>query len=153
MTTSIIRIVDSPTATHVWVVLYRAAHAVETNARASISRLGLGLSDFAILELLLHKGSLPVNDLGRKVLLSSGSITTAVTRLEERRLVRRTAHATDKRARIVELTREGRKLIECAFGQHERDMEEVMSVLRPTERTELIRLLKKLGLWAAARAE
>jgi len=138
---------------HVWLVLYRAARAVERNALASISDLGIGLSDFAILELLLHKGPMPVNDLGRKVLLSSGSITTAVSRLEEQKLVRRTVSASDKRARIVQLTDGGRKVIECAFDRHAGDMEEVMSVLKPRERTEFVRLLKKVGLWAAARAE
>lgn len=138
---------------HVWLVLYRAARAAEQNALASISALGLGLSDFAILELLLHKGPMPVNDLGRKVLLSSGSITTAVTRLETQKFVRRTVHPTDKRARIVQLTSDGRKMIECAFGRHARDMEEVMAVLKDAERAELVRLLKKVGLWAAARAE
>lgn len=35
-----------------------------------------------VLEALLHKGPLPVNALGEKVLLTSGSITTAVDRLE-----------------------------------------------------------------------
>ncbi|MDE3199037.1 MAG: MarR family transcriptional regulator [Acidobacteriota bacterium] len=144
---------DSPAATHVWLVLYRAARAVERNALASIAALGLGLSDFAVLELLLHKGPMPVNSLGRKVLLTSGSITTAVSRLETRNLVERKPHATDRRARIVELTPAGRKLIECAFTRHEQDMEKVMSVLKPAERTELIRLLKKVGLWASARAE
>ena len=138
---------------HVWLVLYRAARAVERNALASISGLGVGLSDFAILELLLHRGPMPVNDLGRKVLLSSGSITTAVSRLEEQKLVRRTVSASDKRARIVELTDDGRKMIECAYGRHAGDMEEVVSVLKPGERAELLRLLKKVGLWAAARVE
>ena len=144
---------ESPSATHVWVVLFRASKAVERNALKSISNLGLGLSDFAILELLLHKGPLAVNDLGRKVLLSSGSITTAVTRLAGQNLVRRTVHAEDKRSKIVQLTDEGRKLIQCAFARHTQDLEEVMSVLKSNERIELIRLLKKLGLWAAARAE
>jgi len=140
-------------ATHVWWVLRRAAHAIEQNAVRSISALGLGLSEFAVLEVLLNKGPQPVNVIGKKVLLTSGSITAAVDRLESRKLVRRTADTGDLRARIVQLTETGRRLIERAFQQHAMDMEETMAVLRSSERTELIRLLKKVGMWAAARLE
>ncbi len=136
--------------THVWLVLWKAAHAVEWNARASVSRLGLGLSDFAVLEVLLHKGAQPVNAIGKKVLLTSGSITTAIDRLESKKLVRRTPHPEDQRARLVQLTDKGKRLIECAFRQHANDMEETMAVVSLAERRELIGLLKKVGLSAAA---
>jgi MarR family 2-MHQ and catechol resistance regulon transcriptional repressor len=140
-------------ATRVWVVLWKAAHAIEQNAVRSVSALGLGLSEFAVLEVLLHKGPQPVNVIGKKVLLTSGSITAAVDRLESKNLVRRTADTWDLRARIVQLTGRGRRLIERAFQQHATDMEGTMAVLRSRERTELVRLLKKVGMWAAARLE
>ena len=141
------------TATRVWTVLWKASHAIGQNAERSISALGLGLSDFAVLEVLLHKGPQPVNTIGKKVLLSSSSITAAVDRLESKKLVRRTPDATDLRARIVQLTQTGRQLIHRAFQQHAMDMEETMAVLRSSERTELVRVLKKVGMWAAARLD
>jgi MarR family 2-MHQ and catechol resistance regulon transcriptional repressor len=140
-------------ATHVWLILWKAARAVEQNAARSVSALGLGLSDFAVLELLLHKGSQPVNVIGRKVFLTSGSITAAVDRLASKKLVRRTTDPSDLRSRIVQLTPRGQVVIERAFRQHAIDIEETMAVLKARERTELIRLLKKLGMWAAARLE
>ncbi|HEV2349456.1 MAG TPA: MarR family transcriptional regulator [Terriglobia bacterium] len=139
--------------THVWLVLFKAARAVQRNAEGSISSLGIGLSDFAVLEMLLHKGPQPVNRIGHKILLSSGSITAAVDRLEARGLVRRTVDPGDLRARIVQLTARGRRLIQRAFARHALDVEETMAVLGPGERKDLVRLLKKLGLWAAARSE
>jgi MarR family 2-MHQ and catechol resistance regulon transcriptional repressor len=140
-------------AIHVWLVLWRAAHAIEQNATQSVLGLGLGLSEFAALEVLLHKGPQPVNMIGKKVLLTSGSMTTAIDRLESRNLVRRTADPQDRRARIVQLTETGKRLIEDGIQRHAMDLEETLAVLRPGERTELIRLLKKAGLWAAARIE
>jgi MarR family 2-MHQ and catechol resistance regulon transcriptional repressor len=140
-------------ATRVWLVLWKAAHAIEQNAIRSVSALGLGGSDFAVLEVLLHKGPEPVNIIGKKVLLTSGSITAAVDRLESRKLVRRTADPKDGRSRIVQLTKTGRHLIERAFQKHAMDMEETMAVLRTGERVELVRLLKKVGMWAAARLD
>jgi MarR family 2-MHQ and catechol resistance regulon transcriptional repressor len=104
-----------------------------------------------VLEALLHKGPLPVNEIGKKILLTSGSITVAVDRLEKRELVERRAHGTDRRARIVHLTKEGRKLITRAYAQHAADMERLaLASLTVTERATLIRLLKKIGYKAAS---
>lgn len=140
-------------ATRVYLVAWRAFRAIEENAARSVSTLALGHSDFAVLEVLLHKGPLPVNTIGRKVLLTSGSITAAVDRLESRKLLRRTSDPKDRRSRIVELTETGRRLIERAFQKHAMDMEETMAVLKTGERAELVRLLKKVGMWAAARLD
>ena len=140
-------------ATHVWLVLWKAAHAIERNAGRSVAALGLGRSDFAVLEVLLHKGPQPVNIIGKKVLLTSGSITAAVDRLESRKLIRRTSNPTDRRSRIVQLTGKGQRLIGRAFQKHAMDMEETMGVLRSHERVELVRLLKKVGMWAASRLD
>lgn len=135
----------SPTATRTWMILWKATQSVSANARRNIETLGLGLTDFAVLEVLLHKGPLPVNTIGAKVFLTSGSVTTAIDRLEARGFVERAAHAGDRRSRIVHLTREGRKTIECAFSEHARTMEQVFSCLSGSERSALIELLKKLG--------
>src|SRR5678816_1090611 len=96
---------------HVFLVLWKALRAVEAYAQSSISQLEMCGSDFAILEALLHKGPLPINEIGKKILLTSGSITTAVDRLEDKGLVERRAHGTDRRAKVVHLTKDGKKLI------------------------------------------
>src|SRR3984893_13970834 len=108
---------------HVFLVLWKAARAVQAYAEKSVSALEMCGSDFAVLEALLHKGPLPINEIGKKVLLTSGSITVAVDRLETKRLVERRAHGTDRRARIVHLTKEGRKVIARVYADHAADME------------------------------
>jgi len=139
---------------HVFLVLWKAARAVESYAEKSITDLEMCGSDFAVLEALLHKGPLPVNEIGKKILLTSGSITVAVDRLEKRGLVERRAHGTDRRARVVHLTREGKKLITRAYAQHAADLERLASAsLATSERATLIRLLKKIGYKAAGYAE
>lgn len=102
-------------------------------------------SDFGVLEVLLHKGPLPVNTVGKRVLLTSGSITAAVDRLERRGLVERRASDMDRRARLVHLTGKGRQLIQRAFAEHAAVMEQVVSVLTASERATLVDLLRKLG--------
>ena len=138
---------------HVFLVLWKAARALEGYAAQSIAGLEMCGSDFAVLEALLHKGPLPVNEIGKKVLLTSGSITVAVDRLETKGLVERQASRTDRRTRMVHLTKGGRKLISRAFAEHAADMERLASAsLTRAERETLIRLLKKFGFEAAAAA-
>jgi len=139
---------DESSGIRVWLILWKAAKAVEQNAIRSVASLGLGLSDFAVLELLLHKGPQPVNVIGKRVLLTSGSITTAVDRLESRKLVRRTGDPEDRRSRIVALTPAGRRLIHKSFRRHAADMERTLAVLSAPDRADLVRLLKKAGLAA-----
>src|SRR5437660_5017760 len=135
---------------HVFLVLWKAARAVEAYAEKSVLELEMCGSDFAVLEALLHKGPLPVNEIGKKVLLTSGSITVAVDRLEAKGLVERRAHGTDRRAKIVHLKKAGRKLITRLYADHAADMERLASAsLTRAERKTLIGLLKKIGYEAA----
>lgn len=134
--------------THLWLVLMKAQRTLARHAKRSIEGLGLCFSDFVILELLLHRGPQPVNAIGRRIELSSGAITTAVDRLEARRLVVRTHDAEDRRVRTVSLTTEGRTQIAAAFAQHKRSMNLAASGLTSDERASLIALAKKLGTTA-----
>jgi MarR family 2-MHQ and catechol resistance regulon transcriptional repressor len=139
---------------HVFLVLWKASRAVHAYAEKSILELEMCASDFAVLENLLHKGPLPVNEIGKKIQLTSGSITVAVDRLETRGLVERRAHGTDRRARIVHLTKPGRKVITRVYADHAADMERLASdSLTRAERTTLIALLKKIGYEAAGAVE
>lgn len=144
---------EAPSGVHSWLVLWKATRAVEARAFQSIAGTGLCASDFGVLEALLHKGALPVNVLGRKLLLTTGSITQAVERLVRRGLVLRKDDLADRRVRLVELTPAGRQLIEPAFAQHAADLETVVAVLTPGERTLLVDLLRRLGSAASGTVE
>jgi MarR family 2-MHQ and catechol resistance regulon transcriptional repressor len=136
---------------HVWLVLWKAHDAIRANAEHSIAELGMCLTDFGVLEALLHKGPLSVNALGGKLGLTSGSATTAIDRLVERGLVERTVAAADRRARIVALTRTGRALVARAFAEHELAMDRAVAGLGDDERALLVGLLKTLGRQAEQR--
>ena len=136
------------TGPHIRLVLWKAAKAVEEVDKASIAQTGLGLSDFTIMEALLHKGSLPINQIGAKVLLTSGSMTAAVNRMESKGLVTRIQDPADGRCFYVHLTKKGRQTIKTAYADHEKNLEKIASVLSDSERKELVRLLKKIGLFA-----
>ena len=134
---------------HLWLVFMKAFQALVPHAASSIKRTKLGDSDFRVLEVLLHKGPLPVNTIGPKVWLTPGSISVAVERLVKKGLVARKERSHDRRVRQVELTAKGRALITLGFREHAAAMEDTVSALSTRERQTLLRLLKKLGKHAA----
>ena len=141
-------------APRLWIVLARCYRAVSQIAERSITEAGLGLSDFAALEALLNKGPLTITGIQSKVLLASGSMTAAVDRLERKGLLIRKATPSDRRAKVLELTPDGKRVVEAAFGRHAAELEAAMAILNGVEKRQLYSLLKKLGRFAAeARAK
>jgi MarR family 2-MHQ and catechol resistance regulon transcriptional repressor len=98
----------------------------------------------------LHKGPLTISEIQAKVLLASGSMTAAIDRVELLGLVIRKTTPKDRRARLLELTPKGRRLIERAYGEHAQHLENTMSVLDAGEKRHLYAGLKKLGRFVAA---
>jgi MarR family 2-MHQ and catechol resistance regulon transcriptional repressor len=135
---------------HVWLVMIKAMRALTRYGAAAIEDTGLGDSDFRVLEVLLHKGALPVNTIGPIVGLTPGSISIAVERLVEKGLVSRAESTEDRRVRIVALTPRGKDLIVPAFRKHVAQMRRVFSELSTDELRCLETALKKVGKRAAA---
>jgi MarR family 2-MHQ and catechol resistance regulon transcriptional repressor len=138
---------------HVWLVMMKAMRALTRYAAADIEETGLGLSDFGVLEVLLHKGPLPVNTIGPIVDLTPGSISIAVDRLFAKGLVTRVESTEDRRVRIIALTPRGKDLIVPAFRKHSGQMRRVFSELSAEEIHCLELALKKVGKRAAALME
>ena len=130
---------------HLWLVLWKAFRSVEAHSHRHIATLDLGVSDFGVLEALLHKGPLTVTELGAKVLLTSGSMTAALDRLERRGLVEREGTADDRRVRVIRLTPKGKELIQKGFGEHKMAMEYAVEGLGEQDRAALVNLLRQLG--------
>src|SRR2546430_3378145 len=133
------------TGVHVWLVFMKAFQALLPHDAGSIKRTELGDSDFRVLEVLLHKGPLPVNTIGPKVWLTPGSISVAVDRLVRKGLVSRNDHPDDRRVRRVELTPKGRALITRGFGEHAAAMEDVAGGPFKKQQVAFLWLFLKIG--------
>lgn len=131
---------------HLFLLFWKASHAVRRFDENSIRSCGFrSFSDFAVMEVLLHKGPQPVNTIGEKVHLTSGSITTAVQRLEKQGLVRRERAEEDGRIVRVHLTDSGRRQIESAFNSHAGRLDQLFNILDDEERAGFANLMRKLG--------
>ena len=136
-------------APRLWLVLSRCHRALNHIAERSIEEAGLCLTDFAALEALLHKGPLTITQIQGKVPLALGSMTAAVDRLEKKGLIKRGPAPKDRRAKVLHLTHEGRRVIKAAFNRHAAELESAIAVLNASEKRQVHALLKKLGLFAA----
>jgi len=128
------------------VVMLRAAQTVEDLVKKDMRSYGINPTEFAVLELLYHKGDQPIQKIGEKILLASSSITYVVDRLEEKGFVKRVDSSEDRRVKFASLTIKGKELMEEVFPKHEKRIEEIFSILNEGEIDLAIKLLKKIGL-------
>ncbi len=132
-------------ALELFVVLSRAYNWVNVHAMCDIRCHGLNPTEFGILEVLYHKGPLPLQQIGEKVLISSGNITYAVDKLEQKQLLVRKPSPHDRRVIFAELTPQGHELLAAIFPQHAEAIRRAVSGLSSEEQLQAIQLLKKLG--------
>jgi MarR family transcriptional regulator, 2-MHQ and catechol-resistance regulon repressor len=129
-----------------FIVLSRAYKAINEDVQVFIQNNGLNMTEFAVLELLYHKGDQPLQQIGGKILLASGSITYVVDKLEKKGLIRRVACPNDRRVTYAQITEEGKDFIGELFPRHENQIHQLMSVLDSDEKETAIELLKRVGL-------
>jgi MarR family 2-MHQ and catechol resistance regulon transcriptional repressor len=142
--------VEQQVALKLWVTLARAFGAVHDQAIADARDAGLSIGEFAVLELLHHRGQTLLGEIQKRILVSSGGITFLVDKLVEKGLVERRDCPSDRRARYAALTREGARLMRRIFPRHARRITAALQGLSLSQQRDATRLLKQLGLAAAA---
>jgi len=129
-----------------WIKLSRATNTVSKSIRPTIEKNGLTISQFGVLELLLHLGSQTQKTISNKLLVSGGNMVTVLDNLERNGLVTRRPYPGDRRSYLVHLDKKGRTLITRVFKDHLKDLTDIFNVLNDMEKSELGRLSKKLGV-------
>ena len=123
----------------------RASQAVQDILKNDMEKYGVNLTEFAVLELLYHKGDQPIQHIGKKILLASSSITYVVDKLEKKELVVRKACPNDRRVTYAAITEKGIQFMENVFPQHEKTIQEIFDDLSVEELETTMTLLKKIG--------
>jgi MarR family 2-MHQ and catechol resistance regulon transcriptional repressor len=143
----------SPEALHAWLIMLKAWQSMSHYILPTLAEEGLGESDFRVLEVLLHKGPMPVNAIGPKVYLNPGSVSVAVDRLYKKGFVSRVESARDRRVRTVALTEKGKKMFLPLFRRHTALIKRAFEDVSPEELQQLEGVLKKVGKRAESLAE
>lgn len=131
-----------------FVVLSKAYRSVADQVSQDIRGKGLNTTDFGVLELLYHQGDQPLQKIGDKILLASGSITYVVDKLEKKGYLLRVPSESDRRITYASITPKGEALLNDIFPEHWKQIEAITNGLTEVEKTEAVQLLKKLGMYA-----
>ncbi|MGI2327383.1 MarR family winged helix-turn-helix transcriptional regulator [Planococcus sp. YIM B11945] len=129
-----------------FIVLSRAHKAISEQTNQFFQEHGVNPTEFAVLELLYHKGKQPLQKIGGKILLASGSITYVIDKLEKRGFITRVNCPTDRRVTYAEISELGKEFMGSIFPEHEKKLHELTGVLSNEEKEQAIELMKKLGL-------
>ena len=132
-----------------YIKLVRASESVTSRVIKHLDDDGLTVSQFGVLEALLHLGPLSQRELAQKILKSGGNVTMVIDNLEKRGLVTRERDEHDRRLYRITLTPTGRKLIKSIFPRHAGKIASQMNILTKEELKELGDLCRKLGLQQA----
>src|SRR5687767_11148722 len=132
------------------IALGRAVKAIEKGVRPHLASHGLGMTEFAVLEVLYHKGPLPLGEIRDRILVTGASTTYVVNKLEQRGLMRRRVSSEDKRVVFAEITPAGRELIREVFPAHVEQLRQLMAGLSPSEKRTASQLMRKLAQHAGA---
>ena len=142
-----------PEALHAWLIMLKAWRSMSRYLLPALLEEGLGESDFRVLEVLLHKGPMPVNAIGPKVDLNPGSVSVAVDRLYKKGFVSRVESAHDRRVRTVALTEKGKKVFLPLFRRHTTLIKRALEDVSPEELQQFEGVLKKVGKRSESLAE
>lgn len=104
----------------------------------NVQEFGLNISEFGVLEMLYHKGDQPVQKVAEKILVTSGTITYVINKLEKKELVVRRKCEKDKRIFYVSLTEKGREFISDIFQKHKEFLDNLFSELNEDTKRELV---------------
>lgn len=129
-------------------VLLRASQSIEEVLRKDMQKYGLNMTEFAVLELLYHKGEQPIQKIGEKILITSGSITYVVDKLEKKGFVERVACPNDRRVTFATITPSGTTFMKEIFPQHEQKVGQIFDVLSDEEQRQFIGMAKTVGFHA-----
>ncbi|MBW4696886.1 MAG: MarR family transcriptional regulator [Aphanocapsa lilacina HA4352-LM1] len=128
-----------------YIKLMRAADALSSRIHAHLANAKLSVSQFGVLEALLHLGPLCQSDLAHKLLKSGGNMTLVIDNLEKRGLVERVRSVADRRFIAVHLTETGRELVGRLIAPHVHGVVAAMDALSADEQETLDSLCRKLG--------
>ena len=127
-------------------ILLRATNFIQEKIKEDVSKYDLNLSEFGALEVLYHKGPLPVQAICEKVLIANSSMSYVIENLIKKQLIDKIKDPSDRRIHIVHLTDKGIMLFDEVYPKHLAHMRSVIDVLDENEEKELQSLLKKLGI-------
>ena len=132
-------------ALRLYVALTRTYKALLDKDQRNIRSYGLNTSEFGVLELLYNKGSHPIQQIGDKILITSGTMTYVIDKLEKKGLIVRRNCDNDRRIIYAELTETGKNKMMEILPNHYQALADSVDSLTSAEKEIMIEMLKKIS--------
>ena len=107
--------------------LYTAARLITQAYTPMLTALGITYPQYLVLMVLWENDNQPVNDIARRLMLETNTVTPLLQRMEKLGIVSRKKGEQDKRQQIVSLTEKGKAMEEEAYAQIPAGMKEQLS--------------------------
>lgn len=126
-------------------VFLKSAQSVENAVRKDVLKYALNPTEFSALEIIYHKGSLPISEITKKILISNSTMTYCLDQLVSKKLIIKTTNQDDRRSTYVDLTKRGQKFMDEIFSHHIKFINELFLDIKEEDKELLISVLKKIG--------
>lgn len=127
------------------IAIARTYNTLFSKIEKNVQEYDLNTSEFGVLEMLYHKGEQPVQKIAEKILVTSGTITYVIDKLQKKELVYRKKCTKDKRVFYVCLTKQGEELISCMFENHKKFLDELFASMEEEQKKEIVSQLFMLA--------
>ena len=128
-----------------FLVLMQTSKEIQERMKLEMTKYNLSITEFSVLEVLYNKGKQTIQQIGHRILISSGSMTYVIDRLEQKGMLNRSACPNDRRAIHVDLTDHGNSLMEEIMPKHQELVDHMFGSLDSNESELLVKLLKKVS--------
>lgn len=127
-----------------FMILMQTSRAIQERIRDDMAKNNLTLTEFSVLEVLWHKGKQTIQQIGNSILISSGSMTYVIDKLEQKGYLKRNACPEDRRVIHVTLTDVGIDIMNQIMPKHGEFVNNAFDLLNRNEADTLVHLLKKV---------
>ena len=128
-----------------FLLLMQTSKAIQERIRDEMSKNKLSISEFSVLEVLFHQGKQTIQQIGSRILNSSGSMTYVIDKLEQKGIIKRNDCREDRRVIHITLTAEGLELMENIMPKYQEIVDSFFEDLTDVESELLVNSLKKVG--------
>jgi MarR family transcriptional regulator, 2-MHQ and catechol-resistance regulon repressor len=128
-----------------FLLLMQTSKAIQDRIRDEMSKNKLSITEFSVLEVLFYQGKQTIQQIGNRILISSGSMTYVIDKLEQKDIIKRNDCREDRRVIHITLTAEGMEMLENIMPKYQDMVDSIFGDLTDDESQLLVNLLKKVS--------
>ncbi len=127
-----------------FLMLMQTSKAIQERIRDEMSQNKLNITEFSVLEVLFYQGKQTIQQIGNRVLISSGSMTYVIDKLEQKGIIKRNDCREDRRVIHITLTAKGLNMMENIMPTYQDMVDSFFGDLSGDESKLMVNFLKKV---------